>query len=91
MTVEDKLHCTAARAAEISQVAECQIFLYVILLMKLIDDGDLRNVSKIRLTVTDCVHDNRPKSSVISFSHESVELTRELLIPSQPRLFTLFQ
>ena len=59
--------------------------------MKLIDDGDLRNVSKIRLTVTDRAHDNRPKSSVISFSHESVELTRELLIPSQPRLSTLFQ
>lgn len=46
MTVEDKLHCTAARAAEISQVAECQIFLYVILLMKLIDDGDLRNAKE---------------------------------------------
>jgi len=46
VTVEDKLHCTAARAAEISQVAECQIFLYVILLMKLIDDGDLRNAKE---------------------------------------------
>ena len=43
--IEEKLHCTAERAGEISQVAECQIFLYVLLLMKLIDDGDLNNVS----------------------------------------------
>ena len=44
--MEDKLHCTAERAAEISLVAECQIFLYVLLLMKLIDDGDLRNAKE---------------------------------------------
>ena len=43
--MEDKLHCTAVRAGEIAQVAECQIFMYVLLLMKLIDDGDLKNVS----------------------------------------------
>ena len=45
--MEDKLHCTGVRAGEISQVAECQIFLYVLLLMKLVDDGDLRNVSDL--------------------------------------------
>lgn len=45
-TIEDKLHCTQQRANEISLVAECQIFLYVLLLMKLIDDGDLRNAKE---------------------------------------------
>ena len=44
--VEDKLHCTSVRAAEISQVAECQMFLYVLLIMKLIDDGDLNNAKE---------------------------------------------
>lgn len=44
--MEDKLHCTAVRATEITQVAECQIFLYVLLLMKLIDDGDLKNAKE---------------------------------------------
>ena len=45
-TLEEKLHCTTERAGEISQMAECQIFLYVLLLMKLIDDGDLRNAKE---------------------------------------------
>jgi len=45
-TLEEKLHCTAERAAEISSYAECQIFLYVPLLMKLIDDGDLRSAKE---------------------------------------------
>lgn len=44
--MEDKLHTTQARATEICQVAECQIFIYVLLLMKLIDDGDLRNAKE---------------------------------------------
>ena len=48
--IEDKLHCTQQRASEIQKVAECQIFLYVLLLMKLIDDGDLRNVSQDPIT-----------------------------------------
>ena len=40
------MHCVAERATEISEVAECQIFLYVLLLMKLIDDGDLKNAKE---------------------------------------------
>lgn len=44
--MEDKLHTSAQRAAEISAVPECQIFLYVLLLMKLIDDGDLKNAKE---------------------------------------------
>jgi hypothetical protein len=42
---EEKLHCTNKRAEEIMQHAECQLFVYVLLLMKLIDDGDIKNVS----------------------------------------------
>lgn len=29
---------------EIMKHAECQLFLYVLLLMKLLDDGDIKNV-----------------------------------------------
>jgi hypothetical protein len=32
------------RAEEITKHPETQLFLYVLLLMKLIDDGDLKNV-----------------------------------------------
>lgn len=42
--IEDKLHCTHVRAEEITKHPETQLFLYVLLLMKLIDDGDLKNV-----------------------------------------------
>ena len=42
---EEKLHCTNERAAEIMKNPECQLYIYVLLLMKLIDDGDLNNVS----------------------------------------------
>lgn len=42
-TNEIKLHCTSKRAEEIMQHAECQLFAYVLLLMKLVDDGDLKN------------------------------------------------
>jgi len=37
------LHCTHLRASEITEHAEAQLFLYVILQMKLIDDGDYQN------------------------------------------------
>lgn len=43
-SIETKLHCTLVRAAEIMEQAENQLFLYNLLLMKLIDDGDLQNV-----------------------------------------------
>ena len=42
---EDKLHTTKQRAVEMSTHAEVQAFIYNLLLMKLIDDGDLKNVS----------------------------------------------
>jgi hypothetical protein len=41
--VQEMLHCTHVRAAEISDYAEVQLFLYVIMQMKLIDDGDFKN------------------------------------------------
>jgi hypothetical protein len=44
--METKLHCTSLRAEEIMKHAECQLFVYVLLLMKLIDDGDIKNVSQ---------------------------------------------
>lgn len=47
--VEEKLHCTNKRADEIMQKAECQLFVYVLLLMKLLDDGDNKNVSLLAL------------------------------------------
>ncbi len=43
--IELKLHCTTIRANEIMEFAETQLFLYNLLLMKLIDDGDYKNVS----------------------------------------------
>lgn len=42
--VETKLHCTRVRVNEIMQYPETQLFLYDLLLMKLVDDGDLKNV-----------------------------------------------
>jgi hypothetical protein len=63
-TNEVKLHCTSKRAEEIMQHAECQLFAYVLLLMKLVDDGDLKNVRLILLFS----HQYRPKTSVISSS-----------------------
>jgi hypothetical protein len=45
--VEVKLHCTHVRATEIMEFAETQLFLYNLLLMKLIDDGDYKNVTYI--------------------------------------------
>ena len=43
--MDDKLHTKSERALEMAKHAEVQAFLYVLLLMKLIDDGDLKNVS----------------------------------------------
>ena len=48
VSVEATLHTSAERAAEMVAYAETQAFLYVLLLMKLIDHGDLKNVSKQR-------------------------------------------
>lgn len=42
--METKLHCTVARTAEIAKLPECQMFIYVLVLIKLIDDGDFKNV-----------------------------------------------
>ncbi len=44
--VDVKLHCTTSRAEEIMQYPETQLFLYDLLLMKLVDDGDLKNAKE---------------------------------------------
>ena len=43
---EEFLHCTQARSEEIMAHAETQLFLYDLLLMKLIDDGDYKNAKE---------------------------------------------
>ena len=48
-SIETKLHCARQRATEIMQYPETQLFLYDLLLMKLVDDGDLKNVSDLSL------------------------------------------
>lgn len=59
--IETKLHCTTVRANEIMEYAETQLFIYNLLLMKLIDDGDYKNV------ITESVKSlYRPKSSLNS-------------------------
>lgn len=40
------LHCTKIRAQEIMSQPECQLFLYNMLVMKLIDDGDYKNAKE---------------------------------------------
>jgi 26S proteasome regulatory subunit N3 len=42
-TIDQKLHCTSQRALEIMIHAETQLFLYNLLLAKLLDDGDIKN------------------------------------------------
>ena len=60
--MEDKLHCTNDRVTEIMKHPETQLLIYVLLIMKLIDDGDLKNVSaKLPLKII-----NRRKNSVTS-------------------------
>ena len=44
--LEDFLHCKTARAEEMMINAETQLFLYDLLLMKLIDDGDYKNAKE---------------------------------------------
>jgi hypothetical protein len=45
-----KLHTTAVRASELMQYPECQVFLYNLLFMKLIDDGDYKSVNPLLLS-----------------------------------------
>jgi hypothetical protein len=44
--IETKLHTTKVRAQEIVQYPETQLFLYDLLLMKMVDDGDLKNAKE---------------------------------------------
>ena len=45
-SIEDKLQCTSQRAAEIMIHAETQLFIYILLIAKLIDDGDFGNAKE---------------------------------------------
>jgi len=45
-TLEEFLHCTDARGQEMMVNAETQLFVYDLLLMKLIDDGDYKNAKE---------------------------------------------
>jgi hypothetical protein len=45
-SLEDYLHCTSQRQEEMMVHAETQLFLYDLLLMKLIDDGDYKNAKE---------------------------------------------
>jgi 26S proteasome regulatory subunit N3 len=45
-TIDVKLHSTSSRAHEMMQYPETQLFLYDLLLMKLVDDGDLKNAKE---------------------------------------------
>ena len=44
--MEEKLHCTNDRVTEIMKHPETQLLIYVLLIMKLIDDGDLKNAKE---------------------------------------------
>ena len=46
MKMEDMLHCTTGRSEEIMACPEAQLFMYDLLLMKLIDDGDYKNAKE---------------------------------------------
>ena len=46
MKLEDMLHCTTSRSEEIMSHPEAQLFMYDLLLMKLIDDGDYKNAKE---------------------------------------------
>jgi hypothetical protein len=45
-SIEEKLHTTTIRAQEMMQYPETQVFMYDLLLMKLLDDGDLKNAKE---------------------------------------------
>lgn len=46
VTIEDKLYTTKERAQEMAQYPAVQAFIYVMLLQKLIDDGDISNAKE---------------------------------------------
>lgn len=46
MKIEEMLHCTTSRSEEMMSHPECQLFMYDLLLMKLIDDGDYKNAKE---------------------------------------------
>jgi len=48
-TIEQKLHCSVERTIQIMSIPEPQLFIYVLLQMKLIDDGDYKNVSLFKV------------------------------------------
>jgi 26S proteasome regulatory subunit N3 len=41
--IEEHLHCTQARAEQMMKFPETQLFIYIVLQMKLVDDGDFTN------------------------------------------------
>lgn len=47
VSVEDHLHCSQARSETMMKIPETQLFIYVLVQMKLIDDGDFKNVSDL--------------------------------------------
>ena len=44
--LEEHMHCTYSRSEEIMVHPEAQLFIYDLLLMKLIDDGDYKNAKE---------------------------------------------
>lgn len=44
--LEEYLHCSTTRSEEMLVHPECQLFIYDLLLMKLIDDGDYKNAKE---------------------------------------------
>lgn len=68
------------------QHAECQLFVYVLLLMKLIDDGDIKNVSPTLSWLF-----SRPKTLGTLSSSGSTTLIRKLWTIWLPKPFTLPQ
>jgi hypothetical protein len=43
-SVEDIMHCTQARSEAIMKIPETQLFIYILVQMKLIDNGDFKTV-----------------------------------------------
>jgi len=44
VSAEEHLHCTQQRREAIMRLPETQLFVYILLQVKLIDDGDFKNV-----------------------------------------------
>lgn len=91
MNVEDKLHCTHERAAEIMKHPETQLFLYILLIMKLIDDGDLNNVSSLSICTKRWLIFHRLKNSAILLCWDAEEWTKERWIISSQKQSTSLQ